>query len=105
MKLAELFEDSNHVKWVIGTLGSNGLMLKSQGLTIKLDKKHSEALVAALEANDEVVVKSSDNKQYRFTPSDDGFDVNPIDDELPTVGLTTDDVAQITQLINPTNEI
>lgn len=103
MKLAELFEDSNQVKWVIGTLGSNGLILKSQGLTIKLDKKHSDALAAALEAKDEVVVKSSDNKQYRFTPSDEGFDVNSIDDEVATVGLSNEDVAQITSLINPSN--
>lgn len=104
MKLSELFETvQDHVRWVVGNLGSNGLLLKSQGVTLKLDYNDADALVAALKAKDEVVVKSTDNKQYRFVPDDNGFVVNSIDDEVNGLLLTHDDVQQIIEIADGQN--
>lgn len=105
MKLSELFETAgDHVRWVVGNLGSNGLLLKSQGTTLKLDYKDADALVAALKANDEVVIKSNDNKQYRFVPDDKGFVVNSIDDEVNDLLLTPDDVKQVLDIMHAPDE-
>ena len=103
MKFSEFFEALNNRKWVIGNLGSNGILLKSQGITIKLDKKNSDALIAALSAGDEVVVKSSNAEDFRFSPNTNGDFIVTYENGEIGVALQKNDIEQIMDLVSDNN--
>lgn len=100
MKLIDLFEEdaddvADQTKWVIANLGSQGLLLKSRGMTIKLNAGGSEELLSALKTGDELTVSGTDGKDFIFTPTDQGFTVKFLDDKMDGFVLTHDDIDKI----------
>lgn len=67
--------------WIIGDTGSNGLMLKVTGMTLKMDNDECEKLKYILDERKRGTVLSKSAKHYVFTPLKHGsFSVRELDD-------------------------
>lgn len=64
--------DTEEAKWVIGTLGSNGMLLKSQGMTVKMSGSASTKLVELLKKNHSAAIRTTDGKKFFFMRAKSG---------------------------------
>jgi hypothetical protein len=63
-------------EWIIGSFESNGVMLKSGEMTIKMNRDEAEKLKGAIERKQEVSVVSKNSKRYVFTPAKKHYKVS-----------------------------
>lgn len=90
-------------KWIVGKMGSAGLLLKVKGMTIKIDDDEADKLVIGLETNKTVSIKTPGGKRYVFAPSDNGFSVSEIGDDTKFpegIKLDSEQVSEIIDMIN-----
>ena len=75
-------EVTDQGRWIVGQLGSGGLMLKVTGLTIKIDEHETEKLKYILEKHKSGSVKNGSDVRFLFKPIEDGcFAVKKVADE------------------------
>ena len=81
-KSGEVISEQYHkpVKWVIASMGSNGLTITGAGMKIKLKGEEADKLGIGLNANKKVAVKSADGTRFVFTPHKKGFIIKDLGD-------------------------
>lgn len=81
-KTGEVISEQDHkpIKWVIASMGSNGLTITGAGMKIKLKGEEADKLGIGLNANKKVAVKSTDGTRFVFTPHKKGFIIKDLGD-------------------------
>ena len=81
-KSGEVISEQDHkpIKWVIASMGSNGLTITGAGMKIKLKGEEADKLGIGLNANKKVAVKSADGTRFVFTPHKKGFIIKDLGD-------------------------
>jgi hypothetical protein len=81
-KSGEVISEQDHkpIKWVIASMGSNGLTITGAGMKIKLKDEEAQKLGIGLEANKKVAIKCTDGTRFVFTPNKKGFIIKDLGD-------------------------
>ena len=66
--------------WIIGKMGSSGMLLQYRGMKIKINADEAEKLAHALSSRKDVSVNSTGNKRFIFRQTEDGYNVSQPDE-------------------------
>lgn len=99
-----LTEAADQGEWIVGKMGSSGLLLKVKGMTIKMDAGEAEKLSIALSNKKKISVKTPSDKRFMFEPKKKDYVVSEIGDDtkFPEGIILTK--AQVEEIIDMVSE-